>query len=337
MKGQESPSNRLFREILRISPEPYDYFTEREIHHLLTTKPTEYFAYIKQVLENIAHGHAKLVLRPKQVFADPEGGGDFRVMPCVIRNGDKVTKTVKIVGTNIRQSIIPDQITVGKAFALHPSENFISHIFEACLLSSARTGLCASLAAHLLAKQARHISITGAGRVGYYTAMYTSSVLPVEQLVIVDQNRERALATAARLSQDLPNIRIKTPENNNKDTSDIVFLATTSREPLYTPGMTSAKLVISLGADSDDQHELHEDWANVAKIFIDTHDTARYGDLRLWQQQNKISIDDVTDIFHLLREPGQALSESRKVFISTGSALFDNLTISYLLSEKDKN
>ena len=258
------------------------------------------------------------------------------MMPCVLRGGDNVTKTVKLIGTNTRQSLIPDQITVGKAFALHPSENFVSHIFEACLLSSARTGLCASLAADHLANRAGHISIAGAGRVGYYAAFYCCSALPVELLEVIDVNRERARATAAQLSLDFPGIRVRTKKSLDNDASDILILATTSREALCTPDTTSAMLVVSLGADIDDQHELHQDWAKAARIFVDTHDTARYGDLRLWQGQKIISGNQMTDVFQLLREKDQMTAQQRKVFVSTGSALFDNLTIGYLLSEGGK-
>jgi len=85
------------------------------------------------------------------LFSDPGDAGDFRVMPCVVRRGGRVRKTIKVVGTNLAQQVVPGQITVGKALALHPVENFVTDLFEACLLSSARTGACAALALDLLA------------------------------------------------------------------------------------------------------------------------------------------------------------------------------------------
>jgi ornithine cyclodeaminase/alanine dehydrogenase-like protein (mu-crystallin family) len=110
--------------------------------------PEDYYEYAKNTLLCIAAGKLSIELPPKQLFCDEDPASDFRIMPCIIKGKTNTRKTVKIVGTNIRQQLAPDQITVGKAFNMHPQENFISHIFDACILSSARTGICATLAAY---------------------------------------------------------------------------------------------------------------------------------------------------------------------------------------------
>lgn len=330
-----SPFTPLLQDVLRLGDEPYRYYRERDIHQLLSESPAEYFNFSKTILDAIARKESSLELPPKQIYKNGESGGDFRIMPCVLHHNNHTVKTVKLVGTNLNQALVPGQITVGKAFAIHPEENFISHIFEACLLSSARTGLCASLAVQLLTEAPREMAIVGTGRVGYYTALYTAATSPIKTITLIDTDADRARATANQLSKDLPEITVNhSADITSVATSEVLVLATTSTEPLCAPTDTSAKLVISLGADTDEQHELAPDWPIAADIFVDTLDSSRYGDLRQWQTEGLLHQDNLTDLLTILRTPPEKESPRRRVFISTGSALFDNLTIAYLLSKE---
>jgi len=300
---------------------------------LLTENPVEYLHWVRRQLGDIAKGGMQLELPPKQVFHDPQNESDFRVMPCIVRKAGHACKTVKIIGTNTLQQLIPDQITVGKAFALHPEENFISHVFEGCLLSSARTGVCAALATELLAPASESLTVIGAGRVGFYAAFFTAASAGLRSIRIADSDNTRAADTAALLSSMLPELTVKaTPMQELSDT-DVVILATTSSKPFCHPPAWGAKLVISLGADTDNQHELAPEWIPIADIFVDTRDSARFGDLAAWQTAGLITTDNLIDLFDLLRQETPRTTSRPGLFISTGSALFDNLTISYLLDK----
>lgn len=323
----------LFRDVLRISPEPCTYVDERQVHHRLTAEPASYVHFVRDRLRDVALGHAELELPPKQLFIDPDMAGDFRVMPCVLRHGGQVTKTVKIVGTNLAQTRVPDQITVGKAFALDPQDNFISHVFEACLLSSARTGVCASLAVDLLSEQPDTLAIIGAGRVGYYAAVYSQAMRPFRVIEIYDRTVERAHMLAAQLSRDLPGVQCRVLDDPAGSSAQVMVLATSSVEPICHPDAVGASLVISLGADTDAQHELAVEWLDVADIYVDTRDSARYGDVKQWQDAGRVRVEELTDLFQLMRGEPTAQRHPRRVFVSTGSAMFDNLTIAYLLGE----
>lgn len=328
-------SDPLLQQVLRVGREPYEYFDEATVHGLLTERPLECYAFIKQELTNIAAGQAVLELPPKQVFSDPGSESDFRVMPCVVRGAAGARKTVKLVGTNTRQQTVPDQITVGKAFVLHPQENFVSHIFEACLLSSARTGICAAMALDLLARSREKVTVVGAGRVGYYAAFYAAALGDVCDITIADANLPRAQQTAALLSRQMPAVRFAAAQGSAAmSDADVVVIATTSTVPICSPHGLRANLVVSLGADTDYQRELDPAWAALADIFVDTQDCARFGDLRAWQATGLIGSENLVDLFDLLREGAPDTGRPR-VFVSTGSALFDNLAIGYLLSRLD--
>ena len=326
-------SDKLLQQVLRIAPEPYTYFDEYQVHHLLTENPEEYLCWIRRQLVGIAEGNIQLELPSKQIFHDPQNESDFRIMPCVVRNGEHICKTVKIIGTNTLQQLIPDQITVGKAFTLHPEENFVSHVFEACLLSSARTGVCAALAREILAPASESLTVIGAGRVGFYAAFFAASSGRLISIRMADNDSIRATGTAALLSSMFPGLSVKAVSMKELTDTDVVILATTSKEPFCRPPAWGAKLIISLGADTDNQRELAPEWISIADIFVDTHDSARFGDLAAWQAAGLVNMDNITDLFGLLRQKTPRTALRPGLFISTGSALFDNMTISYILNK----
>jgi len=326
--------DELLQKVLRIGQEPYVYFDEQRVHRQLTDNPAEYYRFMRDELADIAAGRAELELPPKQVFSDPGCTSDFRVMPCIVRKPGSARKTVKLIGTNTLQQLVQDQITVGKAFVLHPEENFVSHIFEACLLSSARTGLCAAIAIDVLSRTRKNITVIGAGRVGYYAAFYAAQLGGVGEISIFDNDHDRARQTAALLARQIPAVRFTAlGEILQASNADVLVLATTSTEPVCSPHGTNANLVVSLGADTDCQRELDPAWSSAADIFVDTQDCARFGDLNSWQEKGLIDTAKLVDLFQLLRDGVADDSDRPRVFVSTGSALFDNLTIGYLLSK----
>lgn len=217
---------------------------------------------------------------------------------------------------------------------LHPEENFISHIFEACLLSSTRTGLCAAIAIDMLSRTRKSITVIGTGRVGYYAAFYAAQLSGVGKISIFDNDADRTQKTVALLTRKIPSVHFTAlRESRQASKSDVLVLATTSTEPVCCPDETNANLIVSLGADTDYQRELDSAWANAADIFVDTQDCAHFGDLNSWQEGGLIDTAKLTDLFQLLRDGVPDDSDRPRVFVSTGSALFDNLTIGYLLTQ----
>lgn len=323
-------------QVLRISGEPFLYYDESAVHRLLTADPAAAFDYFAAGLSAVARGIVSVEQPPKQIFSDPDGFGDFRIMPCVLRQGNQVRKTIKIVGTNVAQRLIPGQITVGKAFCLHPQENFVTHMFEACLLSSARTGLAAALAMKTLAPGAARLTVIGAGRVGYYTALYAIANRLAAEVIFHDRDPVRAQAAVSRLSSEVRFTRARVCPIDRLPATDIVVVATDASAPVCAPPAWNAKLVISLGADTTQQRELAPEWIERAELYADSLDSLRYGDLRAWLEAGLMTASRVTEFGELLRN-GSPSFERPSVFVSTGLALFDNLAIGYLLECADRS
>jgi ornithine cyclodeaminase/alanine dehydrogenase-like protein (mu-crystallin family) len=320
----------VLSKILRVHTEPCTYVDEGAVHRSLVAAPSDYLAFVSNWLTLLANNRATMELPAKWICTDnlSPDSGDFRVMPCVVRWGAEVIKTVKIVGTNRRQQLVPDQITVGKAVRIHPEENFITHVFEACLLSSARTGLCGALAMSRLAPMRRKITIIGAGRVGYYAALYVKALGGVEEITFRDVQPERAALAASSVGNFCRAEKLDAPLN-----CDVLILATTAAEAFCHPQTKNPGVIVSLGADTENQHELAPAWASIADIYFDGPDCLQVGDVRAWRSAGLIGDGELISLLDLWRD-GPRASDRPRIFISTGSALMDNLTIAYLLEQE---
>ena len=306
---------------------PCRHWDEATVHRRLTADPAGYLAFARHWLDDLAAGRAQLQMPAKLVLDDPDGG-DFRLMPCVVRGPRGTLKTVKIIGTNRVQRRLPGQITVGELLVLDAAEQVVTDRFEACLLSSARTGLVAALALAALAPQARHITIVGAGRVGYYAALYGVAALPLTRIDLADADVRRAAATAQALAAiGLPSRAVPAADPD----CDAWLLATTSETAFCAPPPAAPPVVLSLGADAAGQRELGDAWAGRAALWVDSADAVNYGDLLAWCKRGLIGDTPPPDLPALLTRP-PADDYAWRLFVSTGCALYDNLTAAYLLA-----
>ncbi len=308
---------------------PCRHWDEAEIHRRLCADPAGYLAFAADYLADLTSGRAQLQMPAKQVLDDPDGG-DFRLMPCVVRGPRGTLKSVKIIGTNRRQTLLPGQITVGELLVLDAEEQFVRERFDACLLSSARTGLVAALALGRLAPQARRVAVIGAGRVGFYTVLYCAALATVERIDIADRDYARALDVAKTLARH--GLRCRAVKSADPG-CDAWLLATTSAEPFCKPPPAAPAVVVSLGADAAGQRELANAWAGRATLWVDSADAVNYGDLLTWRRQGLIDDTPPPDLLALLDHPSApAAPGEQRLFISTGCALYDNMTAAYLLA-----
>lgn len=333
---REGRIDEPLKRLLRVHPEPYEYINEETVHAVLTSDRPGYVGFLDERVADIGAGRAAVELPPKAIFAEGPDQGDFRLMPCVVRRTGKAVKTVKLVGTNTTQREVPDQITVGRAFRLHPSENYVTHVFEACLLSSARTGACAAIAAMRLAPRRERVTIVGAGRVGFYAALYLATLEGVEEILILDAWPDRARAMAGHLTGELRCAVDGGGAATQLVDTDVLVLATTSRRPICAVGDVKAALIVSVGADTFGQRELDGSWAGAGEVYVDTLDSVRVGDLRAWLDDGQIDAGGLVELIRLSDGAGVREDGRVRIFISTGSALLDNLTIDYIVSAQDR-
>lgn len=187
----------------------------------------------------------------------------------------------------------------------------------------------------VLAKSRKKITIIGAGRVGYYVAFYAASLGWVEEVTIHDIDITRAKKCVASLQSEFANISFQVSTWADLTVTDVLILCTTSARPVYSTKDFKASLIVSVGADTDSQRELDNSWARAASLFVDSYDSARYGDIKAWTENSLIETKNMTDLFSLMTDFMPIDEQRPRIFVSTGTAFFDNLTLSYLLKMLD--
>jgi ornithine cyclodeaminase len=141
-------------------------------------------------------------------------------------------------------------------------------LLDSATITAWRTGLAAALATDVLAPPgASTVGVIGAGAQAEVALRGLTALRPVDKLVVHDLAPQRAADFLA--AQGLPGVVASTPQEVAKQ-SDIVVLATWSREPLLTAGdVRPGCQLTTLGADEPGKVELSADLLTAARVVVD--------------------------------------------------------------------
>ncbi len=327
-----------FEKLLRLQVEPCEYFNDLQIHSILSEHRKEYFEKVGEWFKFWSLEPDKVDFPPKTILKTEGVKGDFRIMPCQIQFEGQNINSIKLVGTNEEEKIVKDKITVGKAFLFHPTDNFISAIFDACVLSSIRTGVCAVTAFKHLCVERRNVGILGCGRIGYYTAMFLSLLDGVDELICYDNN-PKSIENFLELTNEL-DIKCKIVSSVNEliDQSSSVFISTYSRSPLVSKEdieKGGIKFISSVGADCNSYSELDPSVASLpGKIYIDVWHSLRCADLRSWLKEGLIIEDRMVELKEVISGKYIPSEAGCRLFISTGFAFTDAISLDFIYRKR---
>lgn len=320
--------------LLRLQKEPCIFVNDIEEHHLLMEHREDYFKHFEEGFRFWAANPDKVMITPKQIYTSPEIKGDFRVMPCQIHVDEGSINTVKLVGTDEEERVVKDKISVGKAFIFHPTDNYIMGIFDACILSSIRTGACAALGFKYLGGNAKRVGIIGCGRVGYYSAEFISMFPSVETLVCYDTNPLNLECFKELVS--VRGIKCEYPMTIDevKRSSDALVLSTYSPVSLISGAdlkSNNIQFISSSGADADNLSELDPTVSEViSKVYVDTEHSLKVADLKRWKAQGLIRTEDVIELKEIIGGRHKPDMTKIRLFVTTGFAFLDCLTLDYM-------
>jgi ornithine cyclodeaminase/alanine dehydrogenase-like protein (mu-crystallin family) len=320
--------------LLRLQKEPCIFVSDVEEHNLLMEHREDYFRHFDEGFRFWAAHPDRVMITPKQIYTSPGIKGDFRVMPCQIHSDAGSINTVKLVGTDEEERVVKDKISVGKAFIFHPTDNFIMGVFDACILSSVRTGACAAMGFKYLGGDAKRVGIIGCGRVGYYSAEFISLFPSVETFVCYDTNPMnlecfKELVSARGLKCEYP----KTLDEV-KQSCDALILSTYSPVSLVSGADLKSgriRFISSSGADADNLSEMDPTVPEViSKIYVDTEHSLKVADLKRWKTQGLIKVEDVIELKEIVGGRHTPDMKQIRLFVTTGFAFLDCLTMDYM-------
>ena len=335
-RSQKEKDAEIAKRLLRLNDEPYAYYDEVQIHQTLVSHASDFMDTLERFYYTLSKDKDLVVLPLKHVFTTKHFKGDWRVMPCMVKNFDgKIIKVVKVIGTNEEERTVKDKICVGKALLVDPADNFVQAIFDVCALSSFRSAAVSVLAfKHLAHVSDVKVGIIGAGRLGFYTGLLLFRWLGIKEVMIADPNKAHLDNFKHAAATWLPELKIK--EGGLQQLCaccEALFLATDSQSPLLSAANSKhASFISSIGADADNLSEVHSSLAEERQIVTDSRQTMRFGDLKRWRDAGLIAADQVLELSEVM---GKGVTK-KSLFISTGIAVQDAIVCQFLFDHLKK-
>ncbi|MBU3014246.1 hypothetical protein KO488_05710 [Poseidonibacter lekithochrous] len=321
-------NNNHLKKLLRIEDEPFKLIDDLTVHNILTKDISQFMRNLKKFYNDWALDQSLITLPTKSIYSVDNIKGDFRIMPCIINKNEKI-KAVKIIGTNEENNFIKDKISVGKMLLLDWYDNYIYVAIDACILSSFRTAAISVLAYTLYEYHKENaISIIGAGRIGFYTALILHKYLKINTLYCYDIKNTDNFIQLCKIHAPTLKIIIKDTSEEVFNSTNSVFLCTNSEKSILNKeNSKNIEFISSIGADADNLSELDSSIVNDFQIITDSKQSLLLGDMKKWEKNNLIEKDDVLELRDLINE--KPLNK-KVLFISTGVALQDAITAKYV-------
>jgi ornithine cyclodeaminase len=197
-------------------------------------------------------------------------------------------------------------------------------VIDGAALTALRTGAVSGVATrHLARPQARRLVVYGAGVQAASHVDAMRSVRPIEEVVVVSRDRDRAEAFARALP-----IRAMVGQPGAERDADIVCTCTTSSDPVVAGRwLPDGVHVNAVGAYTTSMRELDAEAVARAKVVVETRDaaSAEAGDLALAMAEGAIGPDHVLADLHELVTADAIRTSERDVtlFESVGVASED--------------
>lgn len=285
----------------------------------------------------VTHEMAFEAIREALIAACSESG---KVFPALIAHGSDVNNrfSVKSGATDALAGLKMGFIWPGNAEKGKPTHNSVTVLFnqesggvraviESGVVNAFRTAAADAVATELLArKDARILTVFGAGNQAGYDCLAIAKIRPLERVLVVNRDKARAEKFKLRLAAHGLAVDIVSAEEGCAR-ADMIVTATPSRSPLFTLSMVRPGTHIScMGADGAGKQELDPRLLEQAELFCDLPaQSVTIGEFQHVAAQIGSGELSLTAIGQVLtgRAKGRSSDQSITVFDSSGIALQD--------------
>ena len=268
----------------------------------------------------------------------PEFNGDFRAMPAYLRTDRGPAAGLKWVNVHPDNAESGRYPTVmGVYIYADPETGFPLAVMDGTELTMRRTGAAAGVATdHLASPDAATFGIVGAGAQAPAQAEAVTTVRSIEEIVIADQDADRAATVAAEL-RDLAATRVGTVEEAVG--CDVCSTITPVRSPIVSRDAVGHDTHINaMGADAPGKQELDPHLLQDATVIIDDPEQAHHsGEVNVPLTAGQITPADIAGTLTAVIEGEVQIPAGRgpTVFDSTGLAIQDVAAAQLVMSEID--
>jgi ornithine cyclodeaminase/alanine dehydrogenase-like protein (mu-crystallin family) len=310
----------------------------------LSEKVVEALVSVDMVIESaveaysaISDRRANIPLRAEIHRKSPDG--IMLVMPGLIDD---------TIGVKVGASVVSEQdpnkrhttvmLLVWDALTLRPRG-----LISGDQLNEHRTAGGFAAATRALARpDSRTHVIFGAGKLGFVSALYIATVLPLRRIILCNRTQQRAEGLAARIRDDDRFAQIEVITDVRPDdavaAADVITTVTRSDSPVFDGRLVRAGTHINLGgANKPHQREMDDGAAARATFWLDSEEgcQARGGDIIIPLASGTISRSQIKGEIGLTllgRLEGRSAETQITVFKSLGVATQDLVLASNILT-----
>lgn len=210
---------------------------------------------------------------------------------------------------------------------LDPQSGRLGAVIEAGKVNAYRTAAADAVAADCLArKDARVLTVFGAGNQASFEVAALARIRPIETVLVVARPSERREAFMAQIKATGLDVRSAAPEEAVRF-AQIIVTATPSREPLFEANWVQPGThVVSMGSDAPGKQELPAALLKKARLFCDlVSQSIQIGELQHVRSEISAGLLTATPIGDVIekRAPGRGSDDEITVFDSSGVSLQD--------------
>jgi ornithine cyclodeaminase len=245
---------------------------------------------------------------------------------------------VKIVTVDPTRSHRGQHTVNGLYVLLDASTGEPNAVLGARTLTATRTASVAALASSYLARaDAGTLLMAGTGTLAPFLIRGHAAVRPIRHVLLWGRDRGNAAALAARLSNELPELRFTIADDlvAAVQSADIISCATPSLSP-YLPGETvrPGTHVDLVGSFKPTMREVSPDLVARASVFVDTMEAlSQSGDLIPAIEAGVLQPSSVCALSQLVRDPGLRRRDPAAItiFKAVGMAVADLAAAEFFL------
>jgi alanine dehydrogenase len=297
---------------------------EREVEELLSMR--EVIAVVEEAFR--LKGEGKVQMPPKSYVFFPRHGGDFRVMPAYLEEGEEAGVKVVNVHPGNRERGLPT--VMATILLLDPSTGAPLAVMGGTLITTLRTGAAGAVAARYLArKDSRVVGMMGAGVQARAQLRGLREVLEIERVKVISSTPLHAerYAEEVRREYGIEAERVK-GVREAVEGSDLVVTTTPSRQPLVRGEWVSEGTHLNaIGADAPGKQEVDPGLLRRAKVVVDDLEQALHsGEINVPFSQGLLRREDLHgELGEIVagKKSGRTSPHEITLFDSTGLAVQD--------------
>jgi alanine dehydrogenase len=307
---------------------------EREVGELLSMR--EVIAAVEEAFR--LKGEGKTQMPPKSYVFFPRHGGDFRVMPAYLEEGEEAgVKVVNVHPGNPDRGLPTVMATI---LLLDPSTGAPLAFMGGTLITNLRTGAAGAVAAKYLARRdSRVVGMVGAGAQARAQLRGLREVLELERVKVISAHPERTREYAEEVRREY-GLEVEEVREIREavEGSDVVVTTTPSRQPLVREEWVSEGTHLNaIGADAPGKQELDPGLLRRAKVVVDDVEQAVHsGEINVPLSSGLFRREDLYgELGEIVagKKPGRTSPREITLFDSTGLALQD-VAVAWLVYRK---